>query len=61
MIVPNDDAFARILAANDITRNGLSHNPSIRKSKIFGDDAAPAIGPKFNRSHKQPWKVYARR
>src|SRR5690242_585317 len=51
MVVANDDAFARVFTAHHVTRNRLRHNSRIRKREIFGDNAAPAVGSKFDRSH----------
>src|SRR5260370_26063869 len=51
MVVADDDALARVLAAHDVSSYGLGHNPRVRECEIFRDDAAPAIGPKTSRSH----------
>jgi len=44
MVIADDDAFARIFAAHNVTGDGLRHNARVRERKIFRDDAAPAIG-----------------
>ena len=51
MVVADQHAFARVFAAHDIARNRVRHNARVRNREIFGDDAAPAIGSKFNRLH----------
>src|SRR5258707_590765 len=61
MVIADDDAFARILATHDVAGNGLRHNTRIRESKIFRDDAPPAIGAELNGVHICRCKVYARR
>ncbi len=61
MVVADEHAIACILTANHITGNGVRDDSRIRESKIFRDHAAPAIGPKFDGSHRRLTKVYAKR
>src|SRR6267378_8387923 len=61
MVVADDDALARIFAAHDVAGDGLGHDACVREGEIFSDYAAPAVGSKFNRSHKQEREVYAKR
>src|SRR5262249_14764521 len=42
-----------------VPRDGRRHRPCIRKGKILSDNAAPPVGAKPNRTHRQ--KVYASR
>src|SRR5256885_1342926 len=51
MIVADDDALARVLAAYYVTGDGLGYHACVREGEVFGDDAAPAISSKSNRSH----------
>src|SRR5712692_2564680 len=51
MVVADKHAFARVFAAHNIARDGVSDDASVRKGKIFGDDAAPAVGAETNRTH----------
>ena len=51
MIVADDDALARVLAAYHVTGDGLGYYACVREGEVFGDDAAPAISSKSNRSH----------
>jgi hypothetical protein len=48
MVVTDDDALARVLAAHNVSRDGVSHDPRIGKREIFRDYAAPAVGSKFD-------------
>ncbi len=48
MVIPDDDALPCILTAHHIARNNLSHDARVREDEIFGDYAAPAIGPKLD-------------
>ena len=51
MIVADDDALARVLAAYHVTGDGLGYHACVREGEVFGDNAAPAISSKSNRSH----------
>src|SRR5260221_14626692 len=51
MVVADDDTLARIFASHDVARDSLCYDARVRESKIFRDDATPAIGPKLNRVH----------
>ena len=51
MVITNDDALARVLATHHIARNRVRHDARIPESKIFRDDAAPAIGSELDRGH----------
>src|SRR6266436_3430469 len=51
MVVADDHAFSRVLATHDVTRDRMSNNTRVRKGKIFGDHAPPAVGAESNRSH----------
>jgi hypothetical protein len=40
-----------IFSAHHVPRNRVNHLPQVLVGKIFGDNAAPAIGAKFNLCH----------
>src|SRR5216684_4544248 len=61
MVVADEHALARVLIAHSVVRNRLRHDARVRESKVFRDDAAPAIRSKRNRSHGMLRKVYAKR
>jgi hypothetical protein len=51
VIVTDDHTFSRVFTAHDVARNRFSHPARIRKGKIFGNNAAPAIGAKLYCRH----------
>jgi hypothetical protein len=51
VVIADEHAFARVFATHDVARDGVRDDSGIRKSKILGDDAAPAVGAEANRSH----------
>jgi hypothetical protein len=52
VVVADEDAFSRVFTANDVTRDGVRDDARVCVGEIVGDDAAPTVGAKFNRSHK---------
>ena len=53
MIEADDDTFARIFAANDVTRDGLCDGARVGKSEIVGNDAAPAVRAELDGRHEE--------
>ena len=51
MIEADDDAFACVFPANDVTRDGLRDGTRVGESEILGDDAAPSVSAKFDIRH----------
>ena len=52
-------AFARVLGANHVARDGVGYDAGICESEIFGDDGAPAVSAKSNRAYISAVLVYA--
>ncbi len=50
-VVTDEHARSGFLRAHHVTRYRARNLAHIFVRKIIGDDAAPSIGPKFNRSH----------
>src|SRR5260370_32314692 len=61
MVVADEHALARILVAHNVPRNRLRHDARVRESKVFRDDASPAIRSKRNPTHGKLMKEYAQR
>ena len=59
VVVADEDALARVFAADHVAGDGGGDGARVREGKIFGDDAAPSVGAKLNRNHCI--RVYARR
>jgi hypothetical protein len=51
VIVADQHAFAGVFAADNIASDSLRHRARIRKRKIFGNDAAPAVRAKSDGGH----------
>ena len=51
VIVADQDALARVFAADDVASDGVGDDARVREGEILGDDAAPAVGSEANRSH----------
>ncbi len=60
MVVADQHALARIFAAHNIPRERMGDDARVRKRKIFGNNAAPAVGSKFDRRHERKKEVYAK-
>jgi len=52
VVVADEHAFASVFAADDVAGDGVRHDARVRVGEIVGDDAAPAVGTEFDRSHK---------
>ena len=48
VVVADQHALARVFGANHVARDGVGYDARVRESEIFGDDAAPAVGAKFD-------------
>src|ERR1700730_13358280 len=48
MIVADDYASARVFGANYVASDGARNGARVRKSEVFGNDGAPAVGAEFN-------------
>ena len=53
VVVADDHAPPRVLAANHVARNGVRHDARVRKGEIFRDDAAPAVRAKLDRGNHE--------
>ena len=56
MVVADQHALARIFASHDVARDGLCHNARVGERELFGNHVSPAVGSKFNRSHRRQRK-----
>ena len=51
MVVADDDALARVLAADDISGNRVGNSLDVIEREVVGDNAPPAISAKTNLLH----------
>ena len=52
IVVADQDAFAGLLGAHDVARDGAGHLADVFDGEIVGDDAAPAVGAEANGGHR---------
>ena len=48
MVVADEHAFTRVLISHHVARDGMRDNARVRKSEIFRDNTAPAVGSKLD-------------